>query len=737
MTDKTFSLNTTTSATASPPLASNIVAGLLSGLVTLCYSIGYGSMIFSGNLAHFVTVGMPVTLVSCGIIALVVALKSSLPFMIGGPDSNAVALLVGLAAGVAADTTATGLPQNGVLVTVLAALAISTLVTGAVLYLVGVSRHSSVIQFLPYPVVGGFLGGTGYLLLSGAMRMLTGHSLGLPAIEALPELSWLAWVPALVVCATLLAAQGRVKPYALAPLGLGAGIVVFFAGMSVMGLAPDQLREAGLLFTREPLSALQLPLMLPRHEIDWAAIAAHLPECLAVAAVSALTILLNSSGASLATGHDADFNREMRAAGLANLLAGMTGGIIGYQSMSRTVLNSRAGATARLSGVVAGLGCFAVIALFPGLIAWFPKPVLVGLQLYLAWGLLHEWLIASYRKLGVADYLLVLLIFAVIIVEGVVAGIVLGIAAACALFVFSYARISAISREFDGRSHRSNVERSIGDTERLLDHADAVVGTCLQGFLFFGTANLMLRRLDERLAAKSDASPRFIVLDFRKVSGLDASTSATFLRLKQRATASGDTLVFTGLPARAHDMLARAGVLTDNVHVFGDLDSGLEWVEDMVLVRARGPRERSKFRSLAAIMPHLSGKALAKLSVYMEPCELKQGQLLFAQGDAGDAVYIVERGRVTVSLPLEHGKSMRLRSYGSGTIVGEMALYTQQPRSADVRADEPTFGWRLTYAALNRLEMEDADTARQFHRFVVMVLASRLTVANEAARAAY
>ncbi|PMS32247.1 SulP family sulfate permease [Trinickia symbiotica] len=737
MTDKTLSLNTTTRTDAATPLAPNIVAGLLSGLVTLCYSIGYGSMIFSGNLSHFVNVGMPITLVSCGIIALVVALKSSLPFSIGGPDSNAVALLVGLAAGVAADATATGLSQNGVLVTVLAALAVSTLVTGAALYLVGVSRRSSVIQFLPYPVVGGFLGGTGYLLLSGAMRMLTGHSLGLPAIATLAELPWLAWVPAVVVCATLLAAQGRVKPYALAPLGLGAGIVVFFVGMSAIGQAPEQLREAGLLFAREPLSALQLPLMLPRQQIDWAAIVAHLPECLAVAAVSALTILLNSSGASLATGHDADFNQEMRAAGLANLLAGLTGGIVGYQSMSRTMLNTRAGATARLSGVVAGLGCFAVIALFPGLIAWFPKPVLVGLQLYLAWGLLREWLIASYRKLGLADYLLVLLIVAVIIVEGVVAGIVLGIAAACALFVFNYARISAISREFDGRTYHSNVERSIGDTERLLAHADAVVGTCLQGFLFFGTANLMLRRVSERLAASSGGSPRFIVLDFRKVSGLDVSTSATFLRLKQRAKASGDTLVFTGLPPRAHDMLARAGVLTDNIHVFGDLDSGLEWVEDLLLMRAGTAREHSTFRSLAAIMPHLSGKALARLSAYMEPCQLKQGQLLFSQGDAADAVYIIERGRVTVSLPLEDGKSMRLRSYGSGTIVGEMALYTQQPRSADVRADEPTAAWRLTYSALNELEIEDADTARQFHRFVVMVLASRLTVANEAARAAY
>jgi SulP family sulfate permease len=54
-----------------------------------------------------------------------------------------------------------------------------------------------------------------------------------------------------------------------------------------------------------------------------------------------------------------------------------------------------------------------------------------------------------------------------------------------------------------------------------------------------------------------------------------------------------------------------------------------------------------------------------------------------------------------------------------------------------VLADEMTIVWRLTYDALRRLEHEDADAARQFHRFVVMVLASRLTVANDVVRAAY
>ena len=123
--------------------------------------------------------------------------------------------------------------------------------------------------------------------------------------------------------------------------------------------------------------------------------------------------------------------------------------------------------------------------------------------------------------------------------------------------------------------------------------------------------------------------------------------------------------------------------------------------------------------------------------VLMEQSVLEAGELLFARGDPGVAVYLVESGRVTVSLPLEDGKSMRLRSFGAGTIVGEMAFYTRQPRSADVRADEPTVVRRLTLAALGQLEVDDGDTAQQFHRFIVNMLASRLSIANEAVRAAY
>jgi SulP family sulfate permease len=63
--------------------------------------------------------------------------------------------------------------------------------------------------------------------------------------------------------------------------------------------------------------------------------------------------MLNASGVGIATGYDADFNVEMRSAGLANLLVGLAGGIVGYQSMNRTMLNRRVSARFAMNSTAA------------------------------------------------------------------------------------------------------------------------------------------------------------------------------------------------------------------------------------------------------------------------------------------------------------------------------------------------------------------------------------------------
>ena len=724
-------------------LVGDLAAGAVSTIVMLCYAMSLGTMIFSADLARYAELGVPTALVSCVVTALVIALTSSMRVNIGGPDSNATAFLVGVAAGVASSVRADGGSPRTILLTVLIAIALCSIVTGVILFAIGSSKRSRSLQFLPYPVLGGFLAGTGYLLLAGAFRVLTGEAPHWNTLIAvLARLHWLAWLPAVIV-GGLLTLLSRVWNHAaVLPLTLGFGVALFYVLLYAAGLSTEEARHMGLLLPHVPLRgvqipALHLPTSLAHRDVDWSAIGAHLPETLVVTSVSAITILMNSSAIGAATGEDVDLNREMRSAGLANIASGMLGGMVGYQSFNRSMLNVSVGATSRLAGVFASLVCLFVLAASPDLVALFPVPVLVGLQLFMGLRLLLHWLVGAYARLGLHEYLLVPAILGVVAFYGVVAGVVAGVIAACVMFALLYGRVSCVRMEFDVGTRTSNVERSIEDTQRLRELGTQVCGACLQGFLFFGTANSILQRIRERLAARGTLPVRFVMLDFAATNGMDASVSISFVKLRQMCAAVDADLVLTALPARSRDLLVKTGTLNLRIHEFATLDAGLEWVEDRLLTEDSHGLSRNEADFYTSLMPHFTAHALDRLAACMEVRDLAAGEALFLHGEPGDAMYLVERGRVTVSLPLAGGRSVRLRSYGAGTIVGEMAVYTQKPRGADVRADGIARVRRLSLAALGALEQEDPVTAQQFHRFVVKVMASRLAVADEELGAAH
>lgn len=76
---------------------------------------------------------------------------------------------------------------------------------------------------------------------------------------------------------------------------------------------------------------------------------------------------------------------------------------------------------------------------------------------------------------------------------------------------------------------------------------------------------------------------------------------------------------------------------------------------------------------------------------------LPRGALLFRQGDAGDAMFLIEAGRVRVYITDEAGEEVTLAELAHGDFFGEMSLVEGKPRTANVRAVEDT---RL--AALSR-----------------------------------
>jgi SulP family sulfate permease len=711
---------------------SNGLSGFIVALISLSYAVSYGAMIFGGGGSELLAAGMPLVLLSVFTMQLFVSWSSSVPFMVAGIDANATGVLALMATGIAADLHHAGATPQQLTVTILMAVALSTVLAGLFMATLGILRRGNLVQYIPFPVVGGFLAGTGYLLLAGAFGILTGQHISVEGLRALPNLAWQVWLPVFLITGVMLGSSlfKRVSP-ALLPLTLIAATVVFFIDLHLSGVSIQQARNMGWLFEPLPLKGFQFPAMLPWSEVRWAIIAAHYSDLLAMIAVVTLSILLNSTGVSLATRRDVDFNHELRSAGVANIISGALGGAVGCQALSRTLLNFRSGSNDRIAGLIAAFLCLMCACFFVNAVAFIPKSLLAGLLTGLGCLLLKEWVVNARRRLATSDYLLIILILVVIALWGFMTGVGLGIVVACVLFVVDYGRVSCIKMEFTGASLTSRLERDIDTGSLLKAHGDRIFGLCLQGYLFFGSANQMVNRVREQLSSQV----KFVLIDFRRVQGMDASTSQSFVKLRQVCERHGATLIVTGIPTSARLPIERAYGLGGAVREFNTLDGAMEWTENSLLAKLLPAQSTQDWHR--GFREHFGEQHWQRLCSRLQIADLDTDTLLFGKGDTGDCMYFIEHGQVSISVPLDGDEHVRLRAFGSGTIVGEMSLYTGQKRTADVRTDSPTRVHKLSLQQLRELEVDEPAVAMQLHNYVVSMLASRLAVTSEAYRLAF
>src|SRR6266513_337806 len=104
------------------------------------------------------------------------------------------------------------------------------------------------------------------------------------------------------------------------------------------------------------------------------------------------------------------------------------------------------------------------------------------------------------------------------------------------------------------------------------------------------------------------------------------------------------------------------------------------------------PRAAGQYALLRGVplFAALDDAAADELCGYLHPLELKAGSSLFRVGDAGDAMYIIESGRVRITVTDADGREVILASLGHGDFFGEMSLLDDHGRSADAAVTEDT-----------------------------------------------
>ena len=145
----------------------DLFGGAICGVVSIVYCVSYAVFIFSGPLAPWLGYGIAATFISTTIGAFVVALRSSLPFSIAGPDSSSSVVTATLVAAFVQWLAANGATDHALEPTLIL-MALSSALVGLLLCGLGLGRAGQLIRFVPYPVIGGFLGATGWLKIGRA-----------------------------------------------------------------------------------------------------------------------------------------------------------------------------------------------------------------------------------------------------------------------------------------------------------------------------------------------------------------------------------------------------------------------------------------------------------------------------------------------------------------------------------------------------------------------------------------
>jgi CRP/FNR family transcriptional regulator, cyclic AMP receptor protein len=148
----------------------------------------------------------------------------------------------------------------------------------------------------------------------------------------------------------------------------------------------------------------------------------------------------------------------------------------------------------------------------------------------------------------------------------------------------------------------------------------------------------------------------------------------------------------------------------------------------------------------------LDDASAGELCDLIETLDCPAHQVLFHAGDVGDAMYLIERGKVRICVQAKDGHEVTLANLGRGDFFGEMALLDGERRSADAVVAEdarlallsrehflsfmrssPDVALEMLTALANRLRHTDELLRHSATRNVNVEEAAQLTLADRAA----
>jgi len=716
------------------PEAGDFWGGLAAMLVALPSAIAFGVTIYSPLGASYAAQGALAGILGVTALGLIAPALGGTNRLITAPCAPAAAVLAAFAL--------ESMHNGGDLPTAILMLSVLGLTAGLLQIFFGTVRLGRLIEYMPYPVVSGYLSGVGLYIIAGQVPKFLGAPKGAHFWESLaaPGLwKWQSLVVGAVTIAVMLVAPRVTKVVPAAILALLAGVLAYFG----LGLAdPALLTLEGNPFVVGSLGGggSFTDAMAGR----WHAMGAVGLDQIKHIAVPALTLAVLLSIDTLKTCVVLDAltrsrhnsNRELIGQGLGNVASAVIGGIPGAGTMGATLVNISSGAVSRYSGVIEGVLALAAFLVLGALISWVPVAALAAILMVIGVRMIdkHSFQFLKQRS-TILDFAVIAAVVATALTVSLIAASGVGIVLAVFLFIREQIGGTVVRHKVCCNETFSKRVRTHEEMEILVARGERGIVVELQGSLFFGTTNQLYSALEPELKTRD-----YVILDMRRVQSVDVTAAHMLDQVKDMLAERHGFLIFSQLPKNlpsGQDMqqyFDQIGLAPykSAARVFGELDEALEWVEDRILGDALCEYGEQEALGLNEIELFKGRKAetLAALEQCMEKRSYKTGDKIFKRGDTGDELFLIRMGAVRIMLPLSEKQSHHLGTFGRGSFFGEMAFLDGDVRSADAVAFSDTELYVLSRKAFDAMAEEHKKLALRLMEGLASVLASRLRYTN-------
>ena len=506
--------------------ARNIVSGAIVGVVALPLAMAFA--IASG--------AKPEQGLYTAIIAgLLVSVLGGSRVQIAGPTGAFIVILSGVTA------------KYGI-----EGLQIATLMAGAILLLLGLTRLGGIIRFIPDPVIVGFTAGIGVIIFVGQWKDFFGladvtgahfHDKFWHLLQALsglhPATTALALGSLLIVMAVphipgLRRVPGPLVAMVVATLLLS---VFHFEGVATIGSAfggiPQTLPDFGL-------PTVTLPRVLEL-----------IGPAFTIAILGAIESLLSAVVADGMAGTKHDSNQELIGQGVANIAAPLFGGFAATGAIARTATNIRNGGTSPLAGITHGATLVLIILLLAPLAVNVPLCALAAILFVVAWNMSEVRHFARMVKRAPrADVAILLITFGLTVFADLVVAVNIGVILATLHFM----RRMASSVEVQQLSEKE-LQRELAD-QSMAQLPPGVLVYAIEGPFFFGAVENF-----ERALVHTHTDPRLLILRLRRVPFMDITGLQTLEEVIQKLAKRGVAVVLCEANTRVRGKLKKAGLL--------------------------------------------------------------------------------------------------------------------------------------------------------------------------------